>query len=282
MKRRWMHRRPPFTREQYRRGMYIIPSSFTVSNIFCGFYSITSAIRGEFELAGILIGIAMILDALDGRIARLTKTTSDFGVQLDSLADAITFGVAPGVLCYQWSFSQFDQPTIHRAGWLVCFLFLVCAASRLARFNVQTTGSPDKRYFTGMPTPAAAGVVGSTIYCFPDAFPPTIYFAVATLLVMFLLSYLMVSRVKYRTFKDINMRQPHSWRVVSVIALIIFGIALDPHYALLIISMLYALSGMIGYSVARRKKLQPAPAAQTIPAQGAPAFSPATPEEHKV
>lgn len=259
MKDRW-RRRPHFTREQYRKGMYIIPSLFTVSNIFCGFYSITLAIHGVFETAGALIGVAMILDKLDGGIARMTRTTSAFGVQLDSLADVVTFGVAPGVLCYQWTFNDFDDQFIHRAGWLVCFLFLICAASRLARFNVQTMGAPDKRYFTGMPTPAAAGVVASTIFCFPDGFDGNELTAIAALVVMFLLSFLMVSQIKYRSFKDINLKQPHSWRIVVVIALIIFGIALNPAVSLITIASLYALSGMVGYALGKRKRVDPAAA----------------------
>lgn len=252
MNERWRHR-PHFTREQYRKGMYIIPSLFTVSNIFCGFYSVTCSIRGVYEIAGALIGFAMILDTLDGRIARMTHTTSAFGVQLDSLADAITFGVAPGVLCFQWAFSDFDEQFVHRAGWLVCFLFLICAAARLARFNVQTTGNPDKRYFIGMPTPAAAGVVASTVFAFPAGFDGNIITAIAALLVMFLLSFLMVSQVKYRTFKDMNLKQPHSWRVVVIIALIIFGIALIPQMTLITMATLYGLSGMVGYALGKKK-----------------------------
>lgn len=257
MREQW-RRRPHFTREQYRKGMYIIPSLFTVSNIFCGFYAVTCSIRGIYETAGALIGFAMIMDKLDGQIARMTRTTSAFGVQLDSLADVITFGIAPGVLCYQWAFSDFDDQFIHRAGWLVCFLFLICAAARLARFNVQTTGSPDKRYFTGMPTPAAAGVVASTVFCFPDGFGANELTAFAALFVMFLLSFLMVSQIKYRSFKDINFKQPHSWRVVVVIALVIFGIALNPQVTLITIATLYAVSGMIGYVLGKRKRPDPA------------------------
>ena len=253
--------RKEWRREQYRRGMFIIPSFFTVSNIFCGFYSISSAVRGNYELAGILIGIAMILDTLDGRIARLTRTTSDFGVQLDSLADVVTFGLAPAFLCYQWAFLNYERHIIDRAGWLACFLFLVCAASRLARFNVQTSVVHDKRYFIGMPTPAAAGMIASTVYCFPERIDGDIP-ALAALAMMLVLAFLMVSRIRYRTFKDINLREPRSYRMVVVIALIIFFIVLDSKRALIATSTCYAISGLIEFLIGKRKKppVEPKPA----------------------
>jgi len=208
------------------------------------------------ELAGVLIGIAMILDTLDGRLARMTNTTSEFGVQFDSLADVITFGMAPAVLCYLWAFYHYEGSlSIGRAGWLVSFVFLICAASRLARFNVQSAAVPDKRYFVGMPTPAAAAVVASTIYCFPDRLDGDSR-AIAVLVAMALLSFLMVSRIKYRSFKDLNLKQPRSYRTVVLIALIIVGIALDPKHMLITVSAVYAFSGMISYMLAKRR---PAP-----------------------
>jgi CDP-diacylglycerol---serine O-phosphatidyltransferase len=247
-----------------RRGMYIIPSFFTVSNIFCGFYSVSSAMRGNYELAGILIGIAMILDTLDGRIARLTHTASEFGVQLDSLADVITFGVAPAMLCYQWAFLNFERHIIDRAGWLACFLFVVCAASRLARFNVQTTVVHDKRYFIGMPTPAAAGMIASTVYCFPERINGEIP-AIIALVMMLVLSFLMVSKVRYRTFKDINLREPRSYRITVVIALIIFFMALDLKRALISIATVYAISGLIEFLIGKRRKPPEVPEQASAP-----------------
>ena len=233
--------------------MYIIPSLFTVSNVFCGFYSISSAIQGNYGRAGILIGIAMILDTLDGRIARMTNTSSQFGVQLDSLADAITFGVAPAVLCYQWAFYRYENHLIDRAGWIACFLFIICAVSRLARFNVQTTGTPDKRYFTGMPTPAAAGFVAAYIYHFPERIDGEVW-TILAVAIMLLLAFLMVSRIRYRTFKDINLRQPHSYRVIVLIALIIGFMAFDLRRALVTLSTVYAISGIIGMFTKKQPK----------------------------
>lgn len=260
-----MKGRRPWTKEQYRKGIFIVPSLFTVSNIWCGFFSVSSAIKGNFELAAILIGVAMILDTLDGRMARLTHTTSEFGLQLDSLADVITFGMAPAVLCYLWAFYNFEGSlSIDRAGWLVSFLFLICAASRLARFNVQTTGAPDKRYFVGMPTPAAAGVVASTVFCFPDRLNGDSY-AIAVLLGMGILAFLMISRIKYRSFKDLNLKQPRSYRLVAVIALIIVGIALDPKHMLITLAAVYAISGIVSNFAGRRRKPAALPAPERPP-----------------
>lgn len=224
--------------------MYIVPSFFTVSNIFCGFFSVSSSIQGNYERAGLLIGIAMILDTLDGRMARLTGTTSEFGVQLDSLADVITFGMAPAVLCYQWAFYHYELHALDRAGWLVCFLFLICAASRLARFNVQSNNVHDKRYFIGMPTPAAAGFVAAAIYYAPERLNGTVP-AVVTLLVMALLSFLMVSTIRYRSFKDLNLRQPRSYRTTVLIALVIVALALDLKRALITLALIYTASGFV-------------------------------------
>jgi CDP-diacylglycerol--serine O-phosphatidyltransferase len=264
MKKRWRKReRRRWTPEQYRKGMYIIPSLFTVSNIFCGFSSISFAIRGNYEIAGVLIGIAMILDTLDGRLARMTNTASEFGVQLDSLADVITFGVAPAVLCYQWAFSNYEGPhAIQRAGWIVCFLYLICAASRLARFNVQSAAPHDKRYFVGMPTPAAAGVVAATVYCFPERIEghPA---AVVTLCVMALLAFLMISQIRYRTFKDLNLRQPRSFRTTVLIAFIIGAVAWNPKITLITLATLYAFSGMIGHLLGKKQK--PTETTETAP-----------------
>jgi len=140
------------------RGIYLLPSILTTFGMFAGFYSIIASINGDFTLAAISIMVAMLWDALDGRVARLTNTQSDFGAQYDSLADLVSFGVAPALLVYEWSLSD-----LGRIGWLAAFIFLACAALRLARFNTQV-GTSDKRYFQGLPSPAAAGVIASMIW----------------------------------------------------------------------------------------------------------------------
>jgi len=151
---------PPVRRS--RRGVALLPSLFTLGNLFCGYACVIYAMRGEFETAAPFIGIAVVLDMLDGRIARLTGTASEFGVQFDSMADIISFGMAPAVLTFAWGLS-----TLGRLGWAAAFLFVTAAALRLARFNIQAA-SADKRYFVGMPSPAAAGILASTVYAYPE------------------------------------------------------------------------------------------------------------------
>src|SRR5947208_7230437 len=156
-----------------RRSLSIVPSLFTIGNIFCGYYSIISTLRGNWDYAAILIGIGYILDGLDGRIARLTKTASDFGVQLDSLADVVTFGVAPAILAFSWGFSASEGiegsviKHVHQLGSVASFAFVVCGALRLARFNLQAKKPPEassKRYFVGLPIPAAAGMLAGIVH----------------------------------------------------------------------------------------------------------------------
>ncbi len=259
-RRRWTKEQ---RREQYRKGMFLLPSSFTVLNIFCGYYSVSLSVNRNYEPAALLIGIAMVLDTLDGRIARLTHTASEFGVQFDSLADVITFGIAPAVLAYQWAFFDFESHSIARLGWMISFVFVICAASRLARFNVQkTAGSPDKRFFVGMPTPAAAGMVAATVYCFPERLVDD-YAAIAALFMMALLSFLMVSRIRYRSFKDINLREPRSYRMVVIMALALVAMAVDLRHSLITLASIYVLSGLVG-TIFGRKRKQPEPPPDSV------------------
>src|SRR6187402_2770931 len=159
--------RAPGVRDpHYRRGMYLLPSIMTVGNMFCGYACILFAIRGELATAAPFIGFAVVLDMLDGRIARMTNTSSAFGLELDSLADIISFGVAPAVLALAWGLSD-----LGRIGWAAGFVYLTAAAMRLARFNIQSTTQTDKRYFVGMPSPPAAGVVAATVFLWP--YPPS-------------------------------------------------------------------------------------------------------------
>src|SRR6187399_354899 len=145
-----------------RRGVSLLPSLFTMGNMFCGYACIVYAMRGDFETAAPFIGIAVVLDMLDGRIARLTGTASDFGVELDSLADVISFGVAPAILSFAWGLSS-----LGRLGWAAGFLFVTAAAMRLARFNIQSASGGDKRYFAGLPSPAAAAIPAATVFAYP-------------------------------------------------------------------------------------------------------------------
>src|SRR6201746_2420809 len=160
---RFLRKRTDRPRRHLSRGVSILPSLFTLANMFCGYACIVYAMRGEYETAAPFIGFAIVLDMLDGRIARLTGTASDFGVEFDSLADVISFGIAPAMLSFAWGLAP-----LGRVGWGVGFLFLSAAALRLARFNIQSAAGTDKRYFVGMPSPAAAAIPAATVYAFPQ------------------------------------------------------------------------------------------------------------------
>ncbi|MEO8054042.1 MAG: CDP-diacylglycerol--serine O-phosphatidyltransferase [Acidobacteriota bacterium] len=186
-------------RRGVRRGVYVLPALFTAGNIFCGFLSLDASARGAFETAAILIFVAAFFDGIDGRVARLTGTTSAFGEQLDSLCDVVSFGVAPAFLVYNWGLSAFG-----RAGLLVSFLFAVCGASRLARFNVQIH-VVDKRWFVGLPIPSAAGALSGLIWAVPAA-ELTDTLRVVFMGVTAALAFLMVSTFRYRSFKDLDIK----------------------------------------------------------------------------
>src|SRR5690349_11811822 len=159
---RFLRRAGDRRRPRFRRGVYLLPSLFTMGNMFCGYACVVYAMRGEYETAAPFIGFAVVADMLDGRIARLTGTTSAFGVEFDSLADVISFGMAPAILSFQWGLS-----TLGRLGWAAGFFFVAAAAMRLARFNIQSSSGGDKRYFVGMPSPAAAAIPASTVFAYP-------------------------------------------------------------------------------------------------------------------
>jgi len=230
-----------------RRGIYFLPSLFTVANIFCGFYSIVSSMKSEFELAAMLIGWAILLDTLDGRVARLANATSEFGKEFDSLADVVSFGVAPGVLAYAWALHLWP-----RIGWLACFLFLICGTMRLARFNIQQR-AVDKRYFVGMPIPAAAGLLAAIVFMFPLPLDSRNQ-AIPMLLLVPGLALLMVSTLRYYSFKDIDLRGRHPYLVILLLALLFVTIGTHPQIMLLSMSVTYLVSGLAlkAYGLLRR------------------------------
>jgi CDP-diacylglycerol--serine O-phosphatidyltransferase len=224
------------TNRRLRRGIYILPSLFTVGNLFCGFASIVQASLGRFSLAAVLIIVAGVLDGLDGRIARLTGSTSDFGVEFDSLADIVSFGVAPAFLVFCWVLHP-----LGRVGWLIAFLFVVCAAMRLARFNIRRNAD-ERRYFAGLPSPAAAGMAAAVVFAFPDT-TGLAWLPVAVLPLMAGLAFLMVSRFRYRSFKDLNLHSRQSYINILLIAAVLVGVFMDPQKTLLSAGLLYVLSG---------------------------------------
>lgn len=268
-----------------RRAAYVLPTAFTAGNIFLGYIAIIQAFQGamaalggnlssneHFELAAKVIGIAVVLDGLDGRIARLTNTVSDFGRELDSLADVITFGIAPAVLAFMWGIRFVDAPPgvmpyLLKAGYFVCFLFVLCGSARLARFNITTNpiprnpGRPDRKYFVGMPIPAAAGMVAAVVYatdCTPIQWWPM---AALWLVLLALIALLMVSMWRYPSFKDIQLVRPRSPVTVILIGVLIYLIWIASQPVLLSLAAAYVASGIairIG-GIVRRRFRKPAP-----------------------
>ena len=222
----------------FQRSVFLLPSMFTVGNLFCGYACIVYAMRGDVTAAAVFIGAAIILDGLDGRVARLTDAASEFGGEFDSLADVISFGVAPAILVFSWGLED-----LGRVGWAAGFLYVTAAALRLARFNVQADGG-DKRYFAGMPSPAAAGVVASTVFAWPEGLPvaPASMIALA---VVILPALLMVSRLRFRSFGALSLRPRRSSLVLLQFAFLVAAIAVRPAPVLFTLSVIYLLSGPV-------------------------------------
>lgn len=237
-----------------RKGIYILPNLFTAGSLFAGFYCMVSTVVGDYRTAALWILASSIFDGLDGKVARLTGTSSKFGVEFDSLADVVSFGAAPGLLMYCWALRPFG-----RLGWLAGFLFLACAALRLARFNVQVDTVESKR-FVGLPTPAAASMVSATVLFFYHMGWPASYNKFLILALIYFLALLMVSNVRYYSFKDPSLikRQPFAILVFAVLLLIV--IAAEPVVMLFTIFICYILSGPIGFVVGypRRRRLEKA------------------------
>ena len=227
-----------------RRGVYLLPSLMTLGNLFCGYACVIYSMRGEYAVAAPFVGIAMVLDTLDGRIARMTGTTSEFGLQFDSLADIISFGIAPAILTFSWGLTSLGN-----WGWAAGFVYVTAAAMRLARFNIQA-GSVDKRYFVGMPSPAAATVPASTIFAFPSGFQEPIG-AIPVLALVLIPAFLMVSTIKFRSFKTFDLQARRSYTVLLAIALLIAFVSAHPPLALVTLSYGYMSSAFIEMLLAR-------------------------------
>lgn len=223
------------------RGIYLLPNLFTTAALFCGFYGIVSSINGRFETAAIAIFVAMLLDGIDGRVARLTNTESDFGAEFDSLADMVSFGLAPALIIYLWTLSEFGK-----IGWLVSFVYVACAALRLARFNTQAAQS-DKRYFQGLASPAAAAVVAGLIWNgqFLQQFFSNSTLTIIALATTFLAGILMVSNVRYHSFKGVNWRSKVPFVTILMFVFVFVFVSAEPALVLFIIFFVYALSGPV-------------------------------------
>lgn len=230
------------------RGVYFLPNLFTTSALFAGFYAIISAMDGNFSAAAVAIFVAMALDGLDGRVARMTNTSSAFGEQYDSLSDMVSFGLAPALVMFSWALSE-----LGKLGWGAAFLFAACAALRLARFNTQI-GKVDKKYFVGLASPPAAALIASIVW-FGHAGDVEMGLAVVAALVTALAGLLMVSNVRYYSFKDIDFRGRVPFVVMLVVVGVFVVISINPPLVLLLMSGTYAVSGPIMWVWQRRRPL---------------------------
>jgi CDP-diacylglycerol--serine O-phosphatidyltransferase len=231
-----------------RRGVSLLPSLFTMGNLFCGYACVLYAMRGDLTTAAPFIGVAVVLDMLDGRIARMTGTSSAFGREFDSLADVISFGMAPAVLAFVWGLEP-----LHRLGWAIGFIYVAGAAIRLARFNIQSVGASDKRYFVGMPSPAAAAIPASTVFFYPEGFhePRSALIALVVVLVPALL---MASTIRFRSFKTLDLRVRRSYKVLTLVALVIALVQLEPRIVLVALAYTYFASGFVEMAVTRLRR----------------------------
>jgi len=259
-KRRWEDKRP----KRMRKGMYILPSLFTTANIAMGYYAIlqvthaTAAEPWHFDFAAKAIGFAVLFDGLDGRIARMTQTSSDFGRELDSLADAITFGVAPALLAWMWGFRQLPvfltsnelTGKLIQLGAIASFLFLMAGISRLARFNITSNpqpsnpGRPGKKYFVGMPIPAGAGIIAAVVH-FSGGDPiSALWSCITWMLIIVTVGYLMVSTWRFYSFKDINLDSRQPFRLIVLLGLLFAAIWFFSRWVLCVIGLVYMISGV--------------------------------------
>lgn len=222
-----------------RRGIYLLPNLFTIAGLFAGFYAIVTAMEGYFNYAAIAIFVAMIMDFFDGRVARLTNTQSAFGAELDSLSDMVSFGIAPALVIYSWSLEG-----LGKLGWLAAFIFTAAGALRLARFNTQVLVA-DKRYFQGLPIPAAAGVLASLVWLCVDSEILGDRINMITAVLAIIIAVLMVSNVRYYSFKEIDLKGRVPFVAILLVVLVFVGISLDPPKILFLIFFCYALSGPI-------------------------------------
>jgi CDP-diacylglycerol--serine O-phosphatidyltransferase len=255
------------------RGIYLLPNLFTTGAMFAGFYAIVAALNGHPIDAAVAVFVAGVLDGLDGRVARLTNTQSEFGVQYDSLSDMVSFGLAPALVMYSWCLSTLRDvsPVLGKAGWSAAFLYAACAAIRLARFNTQV-GVVDKRYFIGLASPAAAGVMMSFVWTVADAGYTGAEIAWLALPLTILVGLSMVSRIRYWSFKSKpdSERVPFLWILLLVGAFVL--LAVDPPKVLLAVTGLYLLSGpvMFGLGLLRRRHAPHAAPDHAAPEHAAP------------
>lgn len=230
---------PPEEEKIRARGIYLLPNLFTTAGLLAGFYAIVAAMKGSFDVAAIAIFIAAIMDALDGRVARLTNTQSAFGAEYDSLVDMAAFGIAPALIVYKWSLTSLGN-----FGWLVAFIYAAGGALRLARFNTQI-GTADKRYFQGLPIPAGAAIIASMVWFGTEYGIPGTEIAILVAPITVLTAVLMVSNIRYHSFKQIDLKGKVPFVTILITVLIFAAISLDPPTVLFILTLGYGLSGPV-------------------------------------
>jgi CDP-diacylglycerol--serine O-phosphatidyltransferase len=245
------------SQQRLRRGIYLLPSVFTVANLMCGFYAVIAVLKGgatDLDYAALAIGSAIVFDVFDGFVARATHTNTDFGKQFDSLADVVSFGIAPATLAYTWGVHAMlvsDAPQAHhiyQLGWFVSLIYVVCCAWRLARFNVQGMAPGGSRFFVGLPTPAAAGLIAASVHAFRAPIEDWRW-AAAWLALVFLAATLMVSAVRYRSFKDIPWANRQHSLTVVVIVFLIGAIVVYSEIVLMLLASAYVVSGIVWHVV---------------------------------
>jgi CDP-diacylglycerol--serine O-phosphatidyltransferase len=239
-----------FRKDQMRKGIYVLPNLFTTASLFSGFYSIIASTKGMYEIAAWTILLAIVFDGLDGRIARVTRTTSKFGAEYDSLADLVAFGVAPAILSYHWALISFGK-----WGWLAAFLFVTCGALRLARFNVQT-GIIDSRVFNGLAIPAGASVIATAVLLYFKLGGEGQFHHLSILIGTIVIALFMVSSIKYYSFKDLNFFAKKPFMSFVLIVLILVIVIAEPQIMIFTFCFGYALSGPVWlmYKLIRKKR----------------------------
>jgi CDP-diacylglycerol--serine O-phosphatidyltransferase len=246
-----------------KKGIYVLPNLFTSASLFSGFFAIIAAIQGRYETAAMAILISCVFDGLDGKIARYTHSTSQFGVEYDSLCDLVAFGVAPALLAFQWALEPF-----RRLGWLACFMFLICGALRLARFNVQKN-TVELKYFRGLPIPAAASFVASLVLftTFLGGLPESRHILI--IVMIYILSFLMVSTIEYPSFKELELKKQKPFSVLVATILILMVIVYKPKVMLFIVLTVYIASGPVitMYRLRKKRAMADIPMEEVSPAE---------------
>ena len=270
--------KPRPARHGLSRGIYLLPSLFTAGTLVCGYVALLSTLRGDFEYAAKAIGYAIVFDMLDGRIARLTNSSSDFGREFDSLADVISFGVSPAFLAFAWGVRPIEDIVgtqvaqhLREAGWVITFAFVICGAARLARFNIHSARpAQDRRHFVGLPIPGGAGVIAAVVHWAKYPVNDWIY-GVVWLIVVGLVAFFMVSRMRYPTFKTVDFRRRRSYMGIILIGIAVYAIWAYSEYALLVIAVVYALYGPAARLASKIRPRPPSANIESSPGAEVPA-----------